>query len=100
MSKITLLEENCYVLRSTKTAPDGAVQVRYYMTPSTWTRAPHHGTIFHDFDIGEAHLRLLQTRDLRGAKGWADGSTEVFDVVPLYGEILQSPNGTTFEVKR
>ncbi|UTC28742.1 hypothetical protein MARCHEWKA_02300 [Brevundimonas phage vB_BpoS-Marchewka] len=100
MSKITLLEEHCWVLRSTKTSPDGVVRVVYYETPPMWNRAPTRATIFTSFEAGEAHLRLLRERDLRGLKGWADGSTEVFDVVPLYGEILHSPNGKTFEVKR
>ncbi|USN15224.1 hypothetical protein KIKIMORA_00780 [Brevundimonas phage vB_BpoS-Kikimora] len=100
MAKITFLEEHCWVLRSTRTRPDGAIDVSYYETPPMWTRAPTRATIFTSFEAGEAHLRLLKERDLKGCKGWADGSIEVFDIVPLYGEILNSPNGTTIEVKR
>lgn len=99
MAKITLLEEHCWVLRSTRTRPSGSVDVLYYETPPMWNRSPVRATIFTSFEAGEAHLRLLKERDLKNVRGWADGSFEVFDVVPLYGEILNSPNGTTFTVK-
>lgn len=99
MNKITLLEENCWVIRATRTRTSGAVDVFYYETPPMWNRAPMRATIFTTFEAAEAHLRLLKTRDLKDCKGWADGTVETFDVVPLYGEILNSPNGKTITVK-
>ena len=90
--KVVLLAEKLYVMRSTRTKPDGEVRVTYYETPSTWNRSPMEAVIFQNYESGEGHLQLLRERDLKGMKGWADGSTEVIDIVPLYGEILTSPN--------
>lgn len=93
MTKITFLAENCYVIRSTRTKPSGEVIVRYYVTPPTWNTSPMNATIFTDIEAGEAHLRLFQKRDVHGP--WADGSAEVFDVVPLHGAITTGPGGIT-----
>jgi hypothetical protein len=100
MSKVTLLSENLYIIRETRTHLDRQVVTRYYVTPSTWTTAPTQCTIFTDYDAGVGHLQLYRNRDLKGKTLWADGSTCVYDVVPLYGEIMQSPNGVDIEVKR
>ena len=99
MSKITLLAENLYIIRSTKTNPGGEVIISYYETPSTWNKAPMKATLFQDYENGEGHLAMYRKRD--AAKlGWADGSTEVLDVVPLYGEMLNTPNSTHIEIKK
>lgn len=93
-NKITLLAERLYIIRSARTKPSGEVLTRYYETPSTWNMSPMEATIFQNYEAGEGHLAMYRKRDA-APKGWADGSTEVLDVVPLYGEILQSPNGST-----
>lgn len=84
--KIILLEEKCYIIRSTRTTLDNKQIISYYMTPSMWTKAPTDGTIFTDYAAGEAHLNMYHSRD-KAPKGWADGSTEILDVVTLIGEI-------------
>lgn len=100
MSKITLLAENLYIIRSTSTYPDGcSASVRYYVTPSTWTVAPTKATLFLSYEAGEAHLTMYHYRD-KSSNGWADGRTEVLDVVPLYGEVLTSPNSTIVDMKK
>lgn len=87
MAKITLLAEKMFIIRSTKTKPDGVVDISYYESPSVWNRNPAFATIFQDYDIGEAHLYLYKNRD--SAKlGWADGSQEVLEVVPMYGALM------------
>lgn len=91
MPKVTLLAERLYIIRSAKTKPTGEVDVRYYETPSVWNASPLQATIFQNYDAGEGHMQALERAN------WADGSTEVVDVVPLYGEILQSPNATRIE---
>ncbi len=97
--KITLLAENLYLIRSTRTKTNGEVIVSYYETPSTWNKSPMKATLFQDYENGEGHLTMYRERD--AAKlGWADGSKEVLDVVPLYGELMQSPNAKHIEVKR
>jgi len=63
--------------------------VLYYMTPSMWTSAPPHATIF-SYEAAEAHMILYHQRD--GGYEWHDGSTEILEVVPLYGEIMNCPN--------
>lgn len=92
-NKITLLAEKLYIIRSIKTKPNGHVDTIYYMTPSLWNSSPMEATIFQNFEAGEAHMEMLEHAD------WADGSTEVLDVVPLYGEILQSPNAVIIKKK-
>lgn len=89
--KITLLSENLYIIRCVHTFVDGSTQTVYYMTPAVWTKAPPRATIFCDYDAAEAHLNMYHARD-RAPLGWGDGRKEVLDVVPLYGEILSSPN--------
>lgn len=86
MTKITLLAENCFVIRSTRTKPSGEVVVSYYGTPSTWFRAPVRATIFSDYECAEGHLNLYHKRD-RAPLGWADGSREVFDIVGLHAAV-------------
>lgn len=92
MNKITLLAENCWVIRSTRTKPSGEVIVAYYCTPSTWNRAPVRATIFSDYEAAEGHLNLYHKRD-RAPLGWADGSTEVIDIVPLHGAVVGASGG-------
>lgn len=99
MSKITLLAENLYIIRSTSTHTDGSTSVEYYMTPVMWTKAPTRATIFQQYEAGEAHLNMYYRRD-KSDKWWADGRTEVLDVVPLYGEVLTSPNSTIVNMKK
>ena len=96
--KVTLNAEDLYVLRSTVTHVDGAIDVRYYETVAAWNSAPVKATLFTDFDIGVAHMHMV-SREL-GHVTRADGGKEVFDVVPLYGEILNSPNGHTVHINR
>lgn len=91
MQKITLNADELFIIRSVKTSPEGVEETRYYESPSVWNSAPTKATMFTDFEIGEAHLNMMAERDVRDSS-WADGSTEVFDVVPLFGEILNSPN--------
>ena len=88
-NKITLLAENLYIIRSTRTKLNGDVIVSYYETPSVWNRSPVKATIFTDYENGEAHLNMYHNRDA-APKGWADGSKEILDVVPLYGELLSN----------
>lgn len=95
MEKIKLEADKVYIIRSTKTSPKGQVTVRYYETPSIWNTSPAEATIFRDFDVGCAHLNMYHERDA-APNGWADGSKEVLDVVPLYGEILNSPNAGNY----
>lgn len=94
--KITLNAERLYIIRSSRLLPDGTVVVRYYKTPAVWNTSPIEATIF-NYDAGVAHLRMYHERD-KAKKGWADGSIETLDVVPLYGEILGSPNGKTINL--
>ncbi len=98
--KITLLEENCWVLRSTKTRLDGTKDVKYFMTIPKWTHAPTAATIFHDEETGDIFRQMVVADRPKDYKGWADGSTEVLDVVPLYGEILTSPNAKKIQIKK
>lgn len=97
--KITLLSENLYIIRCIHTFVDGSTSTLYYMTPAMWTKAPTRATIFCDYDAGTAHMNMYHKRD-RSPRGWADGRTEILDVVPLYGEIITSPNATVVEVKK
>ena len=83
--KLTLLAENLYIIRETKTSADKkTTRVMYYVTPSSWDASPMNATIFQDIDAGETHLAMMRERDYAP---WADGSTSVFDVVPMYGAI-------------
>lgn len=88
--KITFLAVDLWVIRSTRTK-DGEARVLYYETPSIWNRSPPSATVFTSYEAAEAHLHLFHKRD-KAPKGWADGSVEVLDVVPLFTEILHSPN--------
>lgn len=95
MPKITLDGDKLYVIRSTRIKPDGSKHVSYFMSRKMWTRSPVSATIFCDYDAA-CHLQYDVHQDAP-KKGWADGSTEVFDVVPLIGEIMLSPNGVTID---
>lgn len=96
--KITLDAEDLYIIRSNRTKPCGEVVVTYYESPPCWNKAPVQATLFTSYEIAEAHMSLFRERD--AGECWADGSVEVLDVVPLYGEILHSPNASTVHVKR
>lgn len=98
MAKIKLAVENLYIIRSTRTKPDGEVIISYYETPSTWNKNPMKATVFQDYENGEGHLAMYNQRD-KAKFGWADGSTEVLEVVPMYGEILNTPNAVHIEIK-
>jgi len=58
-----------------------------------------HSTRFLSYEAGIAHLTMYAQRD-KPKHGWADGRTEVLDVVPFYGELLTSPNLIKLEVKK
>lgn len=88
IEKITLLAADTYVIRSTRIKPNGVSLVAYYETPSTWNKNPTKATLFRDFEAAMGHLLLYNERD-KAKHGWADGSKELFDVVPLYGEITR-----------
>lgn len=92
MSKITLLADSLWVIRSTKTPPGGAEEVRYYESPAVWNKSPAHATIFRDFDIAAAHISIIHKAS--APLGWADGSREVLDAVPLHGALVQKSSGT------
>lgn len=95
MPKLTLDGDKLFVLRSTKIKPDGSRVIRYYESRTMWNASPMHATIFTDYDAAHHHQHDVWKRQPK--KGWADGSTEVLDVVPLIGEILLSPNGVTID---
>lgn len=88
---ITFPAADLWVIRSTRTR-EGEVRAMYYETPAIWNTAPTRATVFTSYEAAEGHLHLFHSRD-KAPKGWADGSVEVLDVVPLYTEILHSPNG-------
>lgn len=92
--------EKLYVIRSVRTKDGKPFKTEYYMTPAMWTKNPIDATIFCDYDAGTAHLNLFRTRDWGPDTKWQDGAVEEFDVVPLYGEIIQSPNATHIEIKK
>lgn len=98
-AKITLKAEDLYIIRSISTFSDGQKKVQYYESPSVWNSSPLHVTLFTSYEAAESHLFMYDSRD-KAKKGWADGRTEVMDVVPLYGEILQSPNAIHLKVKK
>jgi len=102
--KITLLAENLFIIRTTMTWPNDSnkndkKEVRYYETPSTWNTSPTAATIFQNYEAGEAHLNMYNRRD-KAPKGWMDGRKEIIEVVPLYGEILLSPNAKKIEIRK
>lgn len=97
--RLTLHADDLWVIRSVRTPPAGESRTMYYETPSTWNKAPTMATIFTTYEAAAAHLTLFQQRDA-APKGWADGSTELLDVVPLWSEIQHSPNGVSFTVKK
>lgn len=97
--KISLSADRLYIIRSRRERPDGQVTVRYYETPAVWNASPMEATVFQNYESGAAHLRMYHERD-RPKRGWADGSVEVLDVVPLYGEIINSPNGVSIRIDR
>lgn len=99
MPKITLLAENLYLIRSTQTFVDGHVNVWYYETPSVWNKSPLRATLFQDYENGEGHLNMYHERD-KGKGAWFDGRKEVLEVVPMYGELINSPNGKVIEIKK
>ena len=90
-----------WIIRTTWTwphEPGREPKVMYYMTPAMWTASPIDATMFMDYDAGSAHMIMMQQRD-KASKGWFDKREEVIEVVPLYGEILNSPNGVDLHVK-
>lgn len=93
--KVTLDGARLYLLRSTRTHTDGKKTVQYYLSKTLWSGNPLLATIFQDYDAAHHHQHLVWMG--RPKKGWADGSTEVFDVVPFQGEVLTSPNGITID---
>jgi len=97
--KIELSAERLYIMRATYTHTDGRIEVRYYETPSMWNKSPMEATIFQNYESGEGHLNRFVKRD-KAKGGWFDGRKEVLEIVPLYGEILQSPNAKRIEVRR
>ena len=99
MCKITLDAEKLYLIRSTSIFKDGTTEVRYYEAPSCWNKSPMHCVIFTDYDQAVGHLQMYHKRD-KAPKGWADGRTEYIDVVPMYHEILLSPNSIEIEIKK
>ncbi|MGQ0700391.1 MAG: hypothetical protein ACT4PZ_19400 [Panacagrimonas sp.] len=92
MKKIALIADDMWVIRSSRTLCGKLFSTTYYETPSTWNTAPSKATIFSSYEAAEGHMRMLRERDLKDCKGWADGSEEVFDLVPLATEIRHSPN--------
>lgn len=87
-NKITLLAENCWLLRSTMTWADGSIKQCYYVTPSCWNTNPTGATIFPTFEDAEVHMNIAHKN--RAPLGWADGRTEIFDVVLLSGAIMST----------
>lgn len=98
-NKLTMLAETLYIIRSRKLKAGKLLKTIYYETPAMWNTSPMAATIFRTFEAGEAHLNMYHKRD-KPQLGWADGSIEQLDVVPLHGEILQSPNAIRLEIKR
>lgn len=96
-NKITLNGENLFILRSTKTKPDGSKTVSYYESRTMWNSNPLRSTIFTDYDAAHHHQHEVWVK--RPPKGWTDGSTEVLDVVPLLGEVKLSPYGIPIDPK-
>lgn len=88
MATIRLNEENLFVIKSTRIRPSGNIEISYYESPSVWiTGSPIMATLFRDYDAAWRHVTMYQQRDA-APKGWADGSTETFDVVPCLPEML------------
>lgn len=88
--KITLLAEDCWVVRSTRVDPsknNKVTKVCYYCTPSCWSSSPLSATIFRRWDDAQVQVHLCD-KD-RPPLGWADGSIEYFDAVTLYGSVME-----------
>jgi len=83
-----MLVENCWVIRSVRTKPDGQQIVAYYETPSTWNASPVEATIFRNYEAGAGHLKMYHDMD-KAPRGWADGSKEIIDVVPMHGALTK-----------
>lgn len=90
--RIGLDERNCWIIRSRRTLPCGRIDVMYYETPAVWNRLPALATIFRSYEAADAHLNMYHHRDA-APKGWADGSIEVMDVVPLLGALRERQRG-------
>lgn len=99
--KVTFLAENLFIIRTTMTWPNEPErkEVRYYETPSTWNKSPMEATIFQNYDAGEGHLHMYHKRD-KAPKGWFDGRKEIIEVVPLVGEIINSPNSIKININK
>lgn len=89
MKKIALDEDRLFVIRSVRTKPNGKPIIMYYESPAVWNKSAVFATLFRDYDIGVAHLTMFNQRD-QAKNGWADGSKEVLDVVPLYGCLVKT----------
>lgn len=100
MTKVLFSVEEAWIIRSVVTPNRIAADrlgpsVSYYETPSTWNKNPALATIFRNFEAAQSHLRMYRERD-DAPLGWANGSTEVFDVVTLHAAlVVLKQNGAT-----
>lgn len=91
VTKIAFNVDDLYIIRSICTWKDGAKKISYYESPSVWNNSPTKATIFTSYEAAESHFNMYHTRD-KAPLGWSDNRKEVIDVVPLHGEIVNSPN--------
>jgi hypothetical protein len=103
MSKVEILGERAWLIRSVKTKKDDIgiehKTTRYYIAPAMWSKNPMQATIFQEKDAAAGHINMYDKRD-RPKKGWADGSIEELDVANMYEEIVNGPNGVHISIKR
>lgn len=99
--KVTLLAERLWLIRSQVSTPAGElVETRYYETVPAWNKSPMEATLFQNYEAAEAHLGMVRHNfNIYQPKGRADGNKEVFDIVSLYTEMLNSPNAKKITVK-
>ena len=94
VEKITLNADKAYVIRSRHTIGLAVIRTEYYMHHTIWTSCPTDATIYRDLDAAEKQVYTLRYTHAPFVKDC------ILEAVPLYGEIITSPNGKTMIVKR
>lgn len=83
---VSISIERCWLVRSLSKLSGRKTITSYYVSPQCWDLSPRHATIFPSEADAQSHVKLCAS--LRPPNGWGDGSTEIFDAVPMHGAIL------------
>lgn len=96
-SKITLLAENCWIIRSPRYGigmrePDAKpIGWMFHEAANQWNKSPAHATIYHSEEVAERFVS-----DMRYHKRVGFGPNDIVEIVPLDGALRTL--GTVIEV--